>query len=247
MVALQKPRPLALRTVPPSSALPGSDLVDTIPHSTPFLPSTLTPTDSSEDDDDGDGNLNAYLCDHAVPLEYKGVQFHHQHSSSVAHDQDTAMELDARNDLQPAPHGDHLNPWPFSGVDNGNVQPSPVWCRLLDRYLHINEGRTATPVDGHVTMESEPMAALSRGDVNAGESERASWKHHRRLPSPVSEDGGSAGNEGGVPIERTTKGQSPAGKTKPAKGKTTLSMGYRADCEKCQRRVPGHYSHWNRS
>ena len=26
-------------------------------------------------------------------------------------------------------------------------------------------------------------------------------------------------------------------------GKVVFSMGYRADCEKCRERVPGHYSH----
>ena len=31
------------------------------------------------------------------------------------------------------------------------------------------------------------------------------------------------------------------------KGKTTLAMGYRADCEKCRHKVPGHYSHFIRS
>lgn len=29
----------------------------------------------------------------------------------------------------------------------------------------------------------------------------------------------------------------------PMKGKMTISMGYRADCEKCRMRVPGHYNH----
>ena len=27
------------------------------------------------------------------------------------------------------------------------------------------------------------------------------------------------------------------------RGKAKLSMGYRADCEKCRARVPGHYNH----
>lgn len=31
------------------------------------------------------------------------------------------------------------------------------------------------------------------------------------------------------------------------KGKISFSMGYRADCDKCRRRVPGHYSHIIRS
>jgi hypothetical protein len=35
--------------------------------------------------------------------------------------------------------------------------------------------------------------------------------------------------------------------TAPKREKISFSMGYRADCEKCQMRVPGHYSHIVRS
>ena len=35
-------------------------------------------------------------------------------------------------------------------------------------------------------------------------------------------------------------------KEKGRTGKTILSMGYRADCEKCRTRVPGHWSHFIR-
>ncbi|CRG89795.1 hypothetical protein PISL3812_06834 [Talaromyces islandicus] len=35
--------------------------------------------------------------------------------------------------------------------------------------------------------------------------------------------------------------------TKTSKGKISFAMGYRADCEKCQMKVPGHYSHIVRS
>lgn len=33
----------------------------------------------------------------------------------------------------------------------------------------------------------------------------------------------------------------------PKREKISFSMGYRADCEKCQMKVPGHYSHIVRS
>jgi hypothetical protein len=35
--------------------------------------------------------------------------------------------------------------------------------------------------------------------------------------------------------------------TKTSKGKISFAMGYRVDCEKCQMKVPGHYSHIVRS
>lgn len=39
----------------------------------------------------------------------------------------------------------------------------------------------------------------------------------------------------------------PASSASSASRKVTFSMGFRADCEKCQQKVPGHYSHIIRS
>ena len=91
----------------------------------------------------------------------------------------------------------------------------------------------------------------------------------RRLPSPISEDeamesptivaGGmldrlDMGKEGdGFPMNTNTTSNSSRSKPWPVgkrslgmekKGKITLSMGYRADCDKCKNKVPGHYSHF---
>ena len=91
----------------------------------------------------------------------------------------------------------------------------------------------------------------------------------RRLPSPISEDesmdspttvaGGmlhrlDMGHEGdALPANAGTVNDPPRSKPWPVgrgengvekKGKITLSMGYRADCEKCKNKVPGHYSHF---
>lgn len=81
----------------------------------------------------------------------------------------------------------------------------------------------------------------------------------RRLPSPISEDEAmpSSSEMGGMLDQLdmgTSKPQIPFrtnrmwGAAAPStKGKLTLSMGYRADCEKCQMKVPGHYNHFIRS
>ncbi len=98
-------------------------------------------------------------------------------------------------------------------------------------------------------------------------------RRRRRLPSPISEDDdsvlqspttvtgtmfgrmdvGGAGNEEGNrdTVQGLKAGESKAKgvtwKKEEARGsgfgKTTFSMGYRADCEKCRMKVPGHYSH----
>lgn len=45
------------------------------------------------------------------------------------------------------------------------------------------------------------------------------------------------------PIPFKTNKMWGSGSTAP-KGKMSISMGYRADCEKCRLKVPGHYNHW---
>lgn len=93
-------------------------------------------------------------------------------------------------------------------------------------------------------------------------------KQRRRLPSPISEDesmvfsantispsgmteeifnglnvglGDSCSPMSDIPrVERTPAEE--ADSIQP-RTKAKLSMGYRADCEKCRARVPGHYNH----
>jgi hypothetical protein len=48
-----------------------------------------------------------------------------------------------------------------------------------------------------------------------------------------------------TPTTESTSKHQPV--TAPRREKISFSMGYRADCEKCQMRVPGHYSHIVRS
>lgn len=43
-------------------------------------------------------------------------------------------------------------------------------------------------------------------------------------------------------VDSNISPEEPIGTTQPRK-KTTFFMGYRADCEKCRQKVPGHYSH----
>ena len=100
------------------------------------------------------------------------------------------------------------------------------------------------------------------------EVDHESQLRRRRLPTPISEDEamdspttmtgdkldrldiGTENYEPRSPLERHRNNNTPAAGegTASSKGrKTTLSMGYRADCEKCRTRVPGHYNHVIRS
>lgn len=90
-----------------------------------------------------------------------------------------------------------------------------------------------------------------------------------RLPSPVSENGGetptptpTADSKAG-PASDAEMSFSPGGSISPQDQswsripepgpsaapprKVTFCMGFRADCEKCQQKIPGHYSHIIRS
>lgn len=48
---------------------------------------------------------------------------------------------------------------------------------------------------------------------------------------------------GGLLARRVRSDRRGSETQQPSHGKMSLSMGFRADCDKCQRRVPGHYSH----
>lgn len=95
------------------------------------------------------------------------------------------------------------------------------------------------------------------------------WNHRallrrRRLPSPVGEETGMMSSPAatGVSLESSKWVKSEGCNATPIEqsgiltdsnvndrkgtstpGKTMLAMGYRADCEKCRTRVPGHYNH----
>lgn len=108
-------------------------------------------------------------------------------------------------------------------------------------------------------VASGPAFSQSRQEIDY-----ESYLRRRRLPSPISEDeamdspttmtGGmldrlDMGTEvckPRAPLDRHGKINTSAAARGTAGlkgGKTTLSMGYRADCEKCRTRVPGHYNH----
>lgn len=132
--------------------------------------------------------------------------------------------------------------------------------------------RVATPRWGHFRSIDMSMELCEVAEDNLSDSSITSqleWNHRalfrrRRLPSPIGEDTSMMSSPAmtGVPlesfkwvntqgrnatiIEQTGRHKDPALKDKsrvPTPGKTMLSMGYRADCEKCRTRVPGHYNH----
>ncbi|MCJ1464828.1 hypothetical protein MMC07_003443 [Pseudocyphellaria aurata] len=137
-------------------------------------------------------------------------------------------------------------------TDSGGRIPTPRWghFRSIDTSIDMYDG---TDTANH----SPTGSSQSNGDHNL-------FLRRRRLPTPISEDEDMVSPTGMTEDtgERTNMITMPAlgpsswdqfseGKDNmtslaslgPRAGRTVLSMGYRADCEKCRTRVPGHYNH----
>ena len=116
-----------------------------------------------------------------------------------------------------------------------------------------NGGRMPTPIYGHFQTSSdvppvphEGLPFQSKIDDDYEQHMRA-----RRLPTPISED--EAMESFDIPDEDMMDAQSPRLRqpqrfpmpSSPAvkRSKPLFSMGYRADCDMCKNRVPGHYNH----
>lgn len=250
--AKKKPRPLPLRALPITTH--GRDLADIHPFPAQFLlPSTLIPADSSEDDDKEDIS-NKCLGHGIVNSAYNNVQSQGQGYSSPAVSLDTAMELDVRSDCQPLSSRDNIRPLSVSMNHSEGIQLSSVPCNLINQYLHINEGCMTTPTHSHFTMNmaahTESITMPSSSDPacknqNSGKDEKADCGHGRHPLSLINQDGNTLQDSYSASADNHGQNKAPLGVAKagPLKGKTMLSMGYRADCDKCRRKVPGHYSH----
>lgn len=132
-----------------------------------------------------------------------------------------------------------------------------------------NTGRLPTPIYGHFhqstqlpQMDMLPVAATNDTQPQSErDMEYEQYLRSRRLPSPISEDEAmdfppapeNSPLESSAPIEpdqtpplglRTpARLAQPLISQSPSKGKIMFAMGFRADCEMCRNRVPGHSNH----
>lgn len=142
---------------------------------------------------------------------------------------------------------DALAPW--SPVPMNAPALSPIPSGLVNQSLNMNDGHPTPPMNEH----------LDTG-MKAGNTFTASYFEHNAPmigneqgpPSPVSDDGkllvGGRGDSMDCDVSNGNQhlGNSiRAATTRGAnKRRVIIAMGYRADCQKCQLRVPGHYSHF---
>ena len=151
-------------------------------------------------------------------------------------------------------------------MDSMMLSPKASPCSLLPCQVDsltvhdsLTGGRLPTPIYGHFQQSMDAKADIVPGDVQPTESLDKDYETHmraRRLPTPISEDEamdvfGSlhpdhSSETPDIPYHRLrqpARFAPPLPYQSPRRSKPLFSMGFRADCEMCRNRVPGHYNH----
>ncbi|KAL8700726.1 MAG: hypothetical protein Q9201_005295 [Fulgogasparrea decipioides] len=241
----KRPRPLPFRTSPTNKHINTfSQSPRTLPP--PLLTPVLTPVETSEDEGEVKNPLRS-------PTREKSEQLTLNSTIIIEESRDCDMDMDCSPPAE--------SPQPWRSVES--AQPSP--CSIVPRTLHYNPqpansgGRIPTPIYGHFNHVDKPMD-MDRPDNDPQTQQEIAhdlFLRRRRLPSPISEDeamdapDGMGGMLGRLDMGSKTTSAVPfrtnkmwgGGAAATPKGKMTISMGYRADCDKCRMKVPGHYNH----
>ncbi|KAI1152867.1 hypothetical protein F4825DRAFT_289677 [Nemania diffusa] len=144
---------------------------------------------------------------------------------------------------------------------NGTTEWSMVQTRRLPSPISENGGEDAPPSPNMVLDNCSPvMAQLQRPSLphmTHSTSPHAMPLHPniRMSPQPADADAAMMDTDGGSPSSAPAT-PSPRGKYGHSRSKHTLnnwtlqpgmkksfSIGYRADCEKCRMKIPGHFNH----
>ncbi|KAA6412591.1 MAG: hypothetical protein FRX48_03582 [Lasallia pustulata] len=256
----KKPRTLPFRTSPTTKH---TILFARSSRSAP-KPSTITP-DESSDDDDNLPFLSSSPRRRNISCQLSVASSLHLESLS---DNDFEM-TDSQPPSSPRPW--ETAPYSHTTSHLSSINhPSYPSFQTLPPAQAYNGGRIATPIYGHfASIDTAMETEIAESSQTQQEIDHDLFIRRRRLPSPISEDeamdspttvaGGmlhklDMGREGDAfPASAGTATDPPRSNSWPAarrgkgtekKGKITLSMGYRADCEKCKNKVPGHYSHF---
>ncbi|RUS14982.1 hypothetical protein BC937DRAFT_93064 [Endogone sp. FLAS-F59071] len=139
-------------------------------------------------------------------------------------------EFSARH-VTTAEHSPLYNAYPSPSADPG-VDPSadPVSVPMQRGDSGVGKMQQSRHEDTETDALERRMSDVSMDDVLMGDAIE-SFSSRAQLSSP----GSSHASTHSPPSAHTTVGSQQSG--------TTFSMGWRADCEKCQLRVPGHYVH----
>ncbi|RAH68993.1 uncharacterized protein BO66DRAFT_429636 [Aspergillus aculeatinus CBS 121060] len=226
--------------------------------------SSLTPAESSEDDNDhGHRGDNPRSC--LMEAEYQQAQ-----SVLSAARYGTEMDVDNGNNVgvdfvdESCNDRSQQSPIPPRVIYRSLTISEQQTTRLALETC-------PSAVDSTENMEHRNGAYRTRRDAldDLYNDRNTAWWRDQHLPSPVSDGDAmaisskdsasdadmaytmsrpaspSSGQMSGMYKSMRDSNPSPGtitgGETSPKK--LTFSMGYRSDCEKCRRKVPGHYSH----
>ncbi|KAI9820191.1 MAG: hypothetical protein M1827_005813 [Pycnora praestabilis] len=163
------------------------------------------------------------------------------------------------------PEPTHLSPHAINPASGGRI-PTPIYGSFFSASGSQHDTDLNMESDAEDVLSVVNSSPQQRFDME-------SKRRRRRLPSPISESGDDVQSPAtmtgdmlaslivgdlGVEIDAATIRDLHHAGTNEEKSwwegsggerhadnvrKTTFSMGFRADCEKCRSRVPGHYSH----
>ncbi|KAI9837161.1 MAG: hypothetical protein M1837_003122 [Sclerophora amabilis] len=267
----KKPRILPIRTAHLSTTHNESSSISII-HTSPAWtvdlsdPPILTPADSDEDASSPSHPANATpssLQPHDRPLAYL-----HSPDDHAGYPFDLDM-LDSPPVYSPQATSSLLSPLNGPSLANDRL-PTPMFGTFPESVLsnpqHQYQNRSAALINGNTGSSTDtsdlayqhhlhrrrlpspisededaltPMSITEAGDVMGRLSVNGEHDRYQR-------DSGSMDVEGA--FDPTYDGDPGRGRSRhrpngDKQGKPALAMGYRADCEKCRARVPGHYSH----
>lgn len=223
----------------------------------------MTPIESSDDEDE----KPSYPFPTSLRLQSSQLTMSSTFHIEEAIDSDMDM-TESQPSASPAPWNRTITASSSPRSPRYTLLPTPGSRGSHDT---VNGGRIPTPIYGHF-LSIDTSMDVDTPDATSGttfsqsmqEMDYQSYLRRRRLPSPISEDEamdspttitggmldrlgmGTQTCEPPTPPDRHRKINTSAAaqETVGSKGgKTILSMGYRADCEKCRTRVPGHYNH----
>jgi hypothetical protein len=223
------------------------------------VPPTITPAHSDSEDKDNDGKAEprSFFSPFSSPATATLTQS--GSPSPYLNDPESFVSSQPTQMSDIAIHSDD-----FEMTDSIHLSPGPFHADSINNVT----GRIPTPIHSSFAPFIRAEKASMHRDADFADDEAMVDKSRRgrRLPSPISEGEMSPSvivegfSDMQMDVEGSEERQTPTkkghsrskhslrnwnglGEGNPSGSKRGFSMGYRADCEKCRMKVPGHFSH----
>ena len=216
----------------------------------PLFTQTITPADSEDETSPPLGSIS-------IVQQPQIPQFSMAWGQEVGEHLDAIMDMGSPKQTHAVRHFDTdammLSP---------NASPRsllPYQVNNLAVHDVTNGGRLPTPIYGHFQQSMDAKMDCSSLILETGSPFDNEYENHmraRRLPTPISEDEAMDVFDSALPVQPKELSEIPCNQLRqparfapplpyqsPKQGKPMFSMGFRADCDMCRNRVPGHYNH----